>query len=135
VKGQLAASTPAEYIAQLDEPRKSEIAQLHELIRAAAPALTPCVHSGLLGYGPYHYKYASGHEGDTCYISLASNKNYISLYVAVNDAGGYVAERYREALPKASIGKSCIRFTRLSDLDQSTLRSLLEDAAAIAAQL
>jgi hypothetical protein len=77
MKGRLKASTPAEYMAQLDEPRKSEVAGLDALIRKNAPKLTPFVHSGMLAYGPWHYKYASGREGDGFRIGLASNQNYI----------------------------------------------------------
>jgi uncharacterized protein DUF1801 len=64
-------------------------------------------------------------------ISFASNKNYISLYVAaVTEAGAYLAESYRPRLPKASIGKSCIRFKRLSDVDTDILADLFTAAAA-----
>src|ERR1017187_232751 len=63
MKGQLKASTPAEYLAQLEEPRKSEVAALDALIRKNAPKLAPFIHSGMLAYGPWHYKYASGRAG------------------------------------------------------------------------
>ena len=130
MKGQFKVSTPAEYIANLEEPRKIEIASLDKLIRKLAPALEPFIHSGMLGYGRWHYKYASGREGDSFRIGLASNKNYISLYVSCANAKGYVAERYKKALPKASIGKSCVRFKRLSDLDQTALAKLIREGAA-----
>ena len=122
MKGQLAASTPADYIAKLDEPRKSDIAALDGLIRKTAPKLEPVVLMGMLGYGPYHYKYASGREGDACKIMLASNARYISMYV-----NG--AEEFKNALPKASIGKSCVRFKRLNDLDQAVLKKLIQAGA------
>jgi hypothetical protein len=128
MKGQLKASTPAEYLAQLDEPRKSEVAALDALIRKTAPKLAPFIHSGMLAYGPWHYKYASGREGDGFRIGVASNQNYISLYVCA-DEEGYVAERHKAALPKAKIGRSCVRFKRLSDLDQAALGKLIREAA------
>src|SRR5688500_16878261 len=103
MKGQIVkASTPKEYIDGLDEPRRSEIARLDKLIRKAAPTLKPTMCAGMLGYGPFHYKYASGREGDTCRLSLASNKSYISLYAFAADEQGYVAERFKKKLPKAS---------------------------------
>ena len=129
VKGQLDVSKPKEYIEELDGPRKLEIAALDALIRKTAPMLKPFVHSGILAYGPTHYKYASGREGDWFRIGLASNKNYISLYVCCCDENGYLAERYREALPKASIGKSCVRFKRMSDLDLGALKKLIREGA------
>lgn len=79
MKGQRKVSSPAEYIAKLAEPRKTEIASLDELIRKTAPKLEPFIHSGMLAYGPWHYKYASGREGDWFRIGVASNKNYVSL--------------------------------------------------------
>lgn len=129
MKGQLKASTPAEYLEQLAEPRKSEVAALDALIRKTAPKLEPFVLAGILAYGPLHYKYPSGREGDWFHIGVASNQNYISLYICASDEEGYVAGRYREALPKANIGKSCVRFRRMSDLDPKALKALIREGA------
>jgi hypothetical protein len=73
--------TPDDYIESLEEPRRGDVRALHELIRATAPDLEPHVASGMLGYAPFHYRYASGREGDASLIALASRKQYISLYV------------------------------------------------------
>lgn len=98
------------YIAALDEPRRTDVRTLHELIRAAVPRLEPTMQFGMLGYGTYHYRYPSGREGDWVLVALASNKRYISLYVTATSADGrYLAEAYAERMPKASIGRSCIR--------------------------
>ena len=59
--GSSTAPTHEVYIAALDEPRRSEIRTLHELIRRAAPQLEPTMAFGILGYGTYHYRY-----GKTC---------------------------------------------------------------------
>jgi len=128
--GKHEVATPAEYIEQLEDPRKGEVAALDKLIRKTVPALEPFICNGILAYGPCHYKYASGREGDWFRIGIASNKNYISLYICGADEKGYVAERYRAALPKASIGKSCVRFKRLIDLDPEVLKKLLREGAA-----
>jgi hypothetical protein len=135
LKGQLKVSTPAEYIGKLEEPRKSEVAALDALIRKTAPKLEAFIHSGMLAYGAWHYKYASGREGDWFRIGVASNKNYISLYICAGDDQGYVAERHKEALPKASIGKACVRFKRLSDLDQAALKKLIREGAQASAKV
>ncbi|MFZ5469862.1 MAG: DUF1801 domain-containing protein [Myxococcota bacterium] len=129
MKGQLAVSTPKEYLAALEEPRRSEIAALDELIRKTAPQLDPHIRAGMLGYGSFHYKYASGREGDWFRLGLASNKRYISLYACAADERGYVAERYKAKLPKASIGKSCVRFKRLADVDLKVLAALIKETA------
>jgi hypothetical protein len=131
MKGELKVKTPAEYIARLDEPRKSDVAAIDALIRKTAPKLEPFVLAGMLAYGPYHFKYASGREGDWARICLASNKNYISLYVCEAGEKGYIAERYKKDLPKASIGKSCVRFKCLSDLDAGVLKKLIREGAKL----
>lgn len=69
---------------------------------------------------------ADPREGDWFRIGLASQKAYISLYLCASDEDGYVAERYREQLPKASIGKSCVRFKTVSDLDLAVLKEMLK---------
>ena len=92
--------TPDDYMNALEEPRRGEIRALDELIRETVPDLEPHVRYGMLGYGPYHYRYASGREGDASVVGLASNKRYISLYVACVVDGTYVAQRYGDRLPR-----------------------------------
>lgn len=124
------AKTPEQYIRQLEEPRRGHIRRLHELIRKTVPKLEPYMEYGMIGYGRVHYRYASGREGDTCTVGLASNKRYISLHVIAEDGkGGYLAESYRDRLPKADIGKSCVRFKRLEDVDEKVIREMLLAAA------
>jgi hypothetical protein len=131
MKGQLKVSTPAEYIARLDEPRRTDVASLDALIRKTAPKLEPFIHSGILAYGRWHYKYASGREGDWFRIGIASNENYISLYVSACTDKGYIAEGFKKALPKESIGKACMRFKRLSDLAALALKKLIREGAKL----
>jgi hypothetical protein len=126
MKGNTKARTPREYIATLPEPRKKEIAELNTLIRKAT-GLKPIMFWGMIGYGKFRYKYATGREGEWCSVALASQKNYISLYACMAKDGHYIAELYRPQLPKANIGKSCIRFRRLSDVDLKVLARLLKE--------
>lgn len=126
-----AAKTPEEYIAMIPEPRKRDIETLHALIQKTVPSLKPRILSGMVGYGSYHYRYASGREGDWSLIALASQKNYISVYVCCTDNGIYLTDEYREKLPKASIGKSCIRFKKLSDIDLTVLTEIIKRAKKI----
>jgi uncharacterized protein DUF1801 len=120
-----------EFIDRLAEPRRSEIAELHALIRDVAPELEVQTTDRMIGYGPYHYRYASGREGDSHLLSLAPNKNYISIYVNSTKDGAYLAESYVDRLPKASIGKACVRFKRPSDVDLGELRELLAEAVRL----
>ena len=124
-------AAPEDYIAELEQPRRGEIQRLHDLIRETLPELEPTVDGGMIGYGRFHYRYASGREGDASLIALASRARYISLYVLCADAGGYLAARYVDRLPNASIGKSCVRFKRTDDVDLDVLRELIAEAGRI----
>lgn len=127
------AKSPEDYIAMIPEPRRAEMEQLHELIQKTVPNLEPHILSGMIGYGTYHYQYASGREGDWSLIAIANQKNYISVYVCCTDNGTYLADQYRDKLPKASIGKSCIRFKKLSDIDLEILNEIIKKANKIGA--
>jgi hypothetical protein len=135
VKGQLKVATPKEYLAKLKEPRKSDVRALDELIRKTAPELEPFIQIGMLAYGHMKYKYPNGREMDWFRIGLASNASYISLYVSAADGKGYLAERFKKTLPKANIGKCCVRFKRLSDLDQAVLAKLIREGVAAPAAM
>lgn len=126
-----AAKTPEEYIDSLIEPRKSDIKQLFDLIQKTLPSEKPFIISGMIGFVPYHYKYASGREGEWMLIGLASQKNYISLYVCAATNGQYVAEKNKDKLPKASIGKSCIRLKKFADIDQDALVAIIKEAQEV----
>jgi uncharacterized protein YdhG (YjbR/CyaY superfamily) len=130
MKGKTNAKTHDQYIAEVEEKRRADIQALHDMVREEAPELEPTMEFGMLGYGKYHYKYKSGREGEWMKIGIANNKQYISLYSCAADEDGYVAERYKDRLSKANIGKSCVRFKRLSDLDEETLRELIRETAA-----
>ncbi len=127
--GKSKAKTHEQYIAEADEARQPDLKRLHDLIREVAPELAPTMEFGMMAYGKFHYKYASGREGDWMKLGIANNKRYISLYCCSADERGYVAERYKDRLPKADIGKSCVRFKRLSDLDEEALRQLVRETA------
>ncbi len=126
------AKTPTEYINSLKEPRKKEIKKLHSFIRKIVPNLKPHMKYGMLGYGTYHYKYASGREGDWMVIGLSSQKNYISLYTCLSDGKKYIAEKHKKDLPKSNVGKSCIRFRKLEDVDLNVIKQVLQETNQIA---
>jgi hypothetical protein len=121
--------TPEEYVNALEEPRRSEIRSLYDLIADAVPDLEPHIESGMIGFGTYHYKYDSGREGDSLIIGLASRKRYISVYVMGVEGDEYVAELYKDRLPQADIGKSCVRFKKVDDVDRATLTEMIRRGA------
>jgi uncharacterized protein YdhG (YjbR/CyaY superfamily) len=121
--------TPEAYIAAVEEARRDDIRRLHDLVRKVAPELEPTMDFGMLGYGRHAYRYASGRSGEWMKIGIANNKRYISLYCCAADDEGYVAERFRDRLPKANIGKGCVRFTRLAYLDEEVLKELIRECS------
>jgi hypothetical protein len=120
-------------IAGEDTPeRRADLARLDRLIRDTLPELEVHESEGTVGYGPFHYRYASGREGDAYRVSVASRKTGISLYVlALNEDGEYLAESRADRFPKANVGKSCVRFKRLDDLDEAALRDVLAEAGRL----
>jgi hypothetical protein len=131
----LEAHSRTEYFAAAGE-RGAGLRRLDKIIRQSAPGLKPYLldtesMTGL-GFGKYHYKYASGKEVDWCVIGLATQKNHFSLYICLARDGKYLAEIYRDRLGKVSCGKSCIRFKKIEDLDLEVVKEICEEAAALA---
>jgi hypothetical protein len=116
------------FLAEIEEPRRTEIARVDRFIRDVAPELDVQV-GKMINYGPFRYKYASGREGEWARISLASQKNYISIYACAATEQGYVAELSKDTIGKVSVGKSCIRFKKLNDLNLDVLRSIVRQCA------
>lgn len=123
--------SPDEYLDAVDEKRRPDVLALDALIREEAPGLDRVVQRGMLGYGPFRYRYATGREGEATLIGLAAQKRHLSLYVLCAVDGRYLAETYADRLPGASIGKSCVRFTALGKVDEQVLRELVAEAAAM----
>ncbi len=130
MKADPSITTPTAYLASLDPDRKKALSTLHKAIRKAAPSLKPGIHGGMLGYGIAPYRSKSGSEGVWFKVGLASQKNYISLYICACDADdGYLAENNKNRLGKVSVGKSCIRFKKLDQLDLDVAMELVAQAA------
>ena len=79
----------------------------------------------IIGFGNYHYKYASGHEGDAPVIGFSPRKAEFSLYVY---SPTEESEKLLSDLGKFKMGKACIYVKRLSDIDLSTLQKLCKES-------
>ena len=75
----------------------------------------------IIGFGSYHYKYVSGHEGDAPMLGFSPRKAAISLYVFT---GLEEHKHLLEGLGKYKIGKVCIYVNKLSDIDMKKLTTL-----------
>ena len=116
------------YIASVPEARRGDVQALHDLVREVLPDLEVEGDAGGIGYGPFHYRYASGREGDAHIVSLVNRKAAISLYVLSAQGDAYLAERHADRLGKVAVGKSCIRIRRVADVDTEALGELLREA-------
>lgn len=81
----------------------------------------------IIGFGSYHYKYASGHEGDAPLIGFSPRKIEFSLYVFSPTQDN---KHLLDDLGKFKIGKACIYVKRLSDINISCLEKLCKTTIA-----
>ena len=122
-----------ELLAALPAERRETMTTVHKAIRKAVPKLAPFVTSGMgpspvIGYGKYHYKSASGREGDWFTIGLVAGKTGYALHICVAGEGGYLVERNAKKLGKVKTGRSCINFNQLEDLKLDVAMDLVKQA-------
>lgn len=82
----------------------------------------------IIGYGSYHYKYATGHEGDAPLVGFSPRKTAMTLYVAPEDAE---RERYLSRLGKHKASKACIYINKLSDVDEQVVREMIRRSVEV----
>ena len=120
------ATTVKEYFDNLPQERKEPMEFLDKFIKKVTPSLKVHFAYNMLGYGSFKYKNNKKEELDWPTVGLASQKNYISLYICAVENGEYIAEKFKNELGKVSVGKSCIRFRKIEDLDLKTLEKVLK---------
>ena len=84
--------------------------------------------SSLIGFGSYHYKYASGREGDFFITGFSPRKSAFTVYIMP----GF--ERYEEQLEKLGpfkTGKSCLYLKNLDAIDRQVLEEIIRDSVAV----
>lgn len=109
--------------------RRVPLEFLHEFIKKTAPKLKSIFSYNMPGYGTFKYKNYKKEMIDWPIIALASQKNYISIYICAVSGGEYLAEKYKKELGKVSVGRSCIRFKKIEDLNLKTLAKVIKLAA------
>lgn len=115
-----------EYFDMLASERKVPMKFLDTFIRKTAPTLKPNFMYNMPGYGSFPYKNNKKEILNWPVIGLASQKNYISIYMCAVDKGEYLAEKYKKELGKVSVGRSCIRFKKIEDLNLKTLEKVIK---------
>ncbi|MBP2239519.1 hypothetical protein J2Z40_000072 [Cytobacillus eiseniae] len=76
----------------------------------------------IIGFGSYHYKYESGHEGDAPLVGYSPRKAKISLYFA---PGETKREQLLQSFGKHTTGKACVYINKLADVDINVLKELI----------
>lgn len=116
------AETPQEYLESLPEDRREAIAEVRQKILANLPeGYEEAMQYGMLSYVIPLERYPETYNGQPLgYVSLASQKNYMSLYLMgiygeVDGRNWFEAEAEKRGA-KLDIGKACVRFRRLEDL-------------------
>lgn len=120
------AKSAKEYFDALPPDRRETMDFLHKFIQEVAPSLKPNFIYNMPGYGSFKYKNSKGEVLDWPTVALASQKNHISLYVCAVANGEYIAEKFKDELGKVSVGRSCIRFKKLDDLNLGILEKVLK---------
>ena len=123
LKTKRTAESAAEFLDAVADPRRRADAMaacaLIGEVTGAQPAMWG---SSIVGFGTYHYRYASGQEGDWPAVGLSPRKAALTLYLATGFAG---AEDLLARLGPHTLGKSCLHLKRLSDVDEQVLRELV----------
>lgn len=108
------------------EQKKQDSFRLIELMKNISGHEPRMFGPSIVGFGSYHYKYDSGHEGDAPLIGFSPRKSAISLYVFTGYLGCLEQEGMLKDLGKFKMGKACIYVKKLSDINEDVLKKLME---------
>ncbi|MDF7777451.1 DUF1801 domain-containing protein [Sphingomonas sp. AOB5] len=114
------------FIDAVENPVRREDAKTVDAMMRRVTGLEPAMWGpSIIGYGSYHYKYDSGHEGTMCRIGYSPRKAELVLYV-LNDRPGL--DDQLAQLGKHKIGKSCLYIKKLADVDEAVLEQIANGA-------
>ncbi len=121
-----AAKSVEEYLLMVPNEQKKDIDFLHNFIQKTVPKLKPYFASNMIGYGSFYYLDSKKIKKEWPIISLANQKNYISIYVCTIIEDKAIAEKCKLDLGKLSKGVSCIRFKTIEEINLETLKIVLK---------
>lgn len=123
LKTKVTKASVKEFLNQVPEKERREdcfaIAKMMQEITGEKPKMWG---PSIVGFGTYHYKYASGHEGDWPVAAFSPRKNDLTLYIMM----GFGNKELMEQLGKYKTGKSCLYIKRLADVHLPTLKKLIK---------
>jgi hypothetical protein len=108
-----------------DEQKREDCFALLKLMKQATRAEPRMWGSSIVGFGTYHYEYASGREGDWMLAGFSPRKQNLTLYIM---SGFEQYDALLKKLGKHSTGKSCLYIKKLQDVDMAVLKQLVEQS-------
>ena len=118
------------FIAAVEKPtRREDATVVRQMMERVTGAPATMWGPSIIGFGSYHYRYASGHEGDTCRVGFSPRSANLVFY-----AGNFPEyPALLERLGKHKSGKGCLYVNKLADVDLDVLEEIVQrsfDAAA-----
>lgn len=104
-----------------DRQRQNDCFEIIEIIKDQSGFEPKMWGSGIIGFGSYHYKYESGHEGDAPLVSFSPRKSEFALYIANFDG----KEELLKNFGKHKTAKACVYIKKLEKIDISVLKKLI----------
>jgi hypothetical protein len=105
-----------------DDAKRADSFRLMEIIKEATGFEPKMWGSAIVGFGSYHYKYASGHEGDAPKAGFSPRAKEFSLYLSSNYIG---REILMQKLGKHKSGVACVYFKKLADINENVLHEMI----------
>lgn len=105
-----------------DDAKRVDSFRLMEIMKEATCFEPKMWGSAIIGFGSYHYKYASGHEGDAPKAGFSPRAKEFSLYLAQNYTG---KELLMQKLGKHRSGVACVYIRRLADINEDVLHEMI----------
>ena len=110
-----------------DKTQRADCKAIAAMMRKATGKRAKMWGSSMVGYGSYHYKYASGQEGDYFLAGFSPRKQATTVYIMPGFSG---YETLMKKLGKYKTGKSCLYIKRLADIDEKVLQQLITKSVA-----
>jgi hypothetical protein len=122
-----------EFIEQVDNPKKREDAyRLLDIFTETTGFEAKMWGPSIIGFGSYHYKYESGHEGDAPLVGFSPRKAKISLYFAPGETQRKVL---LNQFGKHTTGKACVYINKVADIDVDVLQELIKHSVTFLTEL
>lgn len=115
-----------------DEQRRRDCFAVLEVMKTVTGAEPKIWGDSMVGFGSYHYKYASGREGDWFLTGFSPRKQNLTLYI-MSGFEGY--DELMQKLGKYKTGKSCLYVKKLDDVDLDVLKELIARSVAHVSKL